>query len=95
AAVLNADQFMSPQMRQMMKSMKPEGDDAEAPPVQVHLELNPRHAVIKKLSEVKDSNEGKAVLMAEQLHDNALLAAGLLEDPSTMVQRLYKLLEQV
>lgn len=95
AAVLNADQFMSPQMRQMMKSMKPDGDDAEAPPVQVHLELNPRHAVIKKLSEIKDADEGKAVLMAEQLHDNALLAAGLLEDPSTMVQRLYKLLEQV
>lgn len=95
AAVLNADQFMSPQMRRMMKSMKPEGDDAEVPPMQVHLELNPRHAVIKKLSEMKDSNADKAVLMAEQLHDNALLAAGLLEDPSTMVQRLYKLLEQV
>ncbi len=95
AAVLNADQFMSPQMRQMMKAMKPEGEGAEAPPMQVHLELNPRHAVIKKLSETKDANAEKAVLMAEQLHDNALLAAGLLEDPSTMVQRLYKLLEQV
>ena len=95
AAVLNADTFMSPQMRAMMKAMKKDGEGEEAPPLKVNLELNPRHGVIKKLSAAKDTEGEKAGLIAEQLFDNAMLAAGLLEDPSTMVQRLYKLLEQV
>ena len=95
AAVLNADSFMSPQMRAMMKAMQKDGDGEEAPQLKVNLELNPRHAVIRKLSAAKDADATKAGLIAEQLFDNAMLAAGLLEDPSTMVQRLYKLLEQV
>ena len=95
AAVLNADSFMTPQMRAMMKAMQKDGDGPAAPAIKVNLELNPRHAVIKKLSASKDTSGEKAGLIAEQLFDNAMLAAGLLEDPSTMVQRLYKLLEQV
>jgi len=96
AAVLNADQFMTPHMRRMMAAMKKDGEEGEdLPPVKVHLELNPRHAIIKKLAETKDTEADKAGLIAAQLYDNAMLAAGLLEDPSTMVQRMYKLLEQV
>ena len=37
----------------------------------------------------------KAKLVAEQILDNALISAGLLEDASPMVARLYKLLENV
>jgi molecular chaperone HtpG len=83
-------------MRRMMAAMQKDGEEGEElPPIKVHLDLNPRHAVIKKLAETKDADPEKAALVAEQLHDNALLAAGLLEDPSSMVQRMYKLLEQV
>ncbi|WP_221029392.1 molecular chaperone HtpG [Actomonas aquatica] len=96
AAVLNADSFMTPQMRAMMKALQKDGDTAGGPPpLKVNLELNPRHVVIKKLAASKDTESEKAGLVAEQLFDNAMLAAGLLEDPSTMIQRLYKLLEQV
>jgi hypothetical protein len=45
---LNADKFMSPHMRRMMKAMKK--DEAESP-LKVNLEINPRHAVIKRLFE--------------------------------------------
>lgn len=34
-------------------------------------------------------------MVAEQVLDNALIAAGLLDDPQTMVARIYKLLERV
>lgn len=95
AAVLNADSFMSPQMRAMMKAMQKDGEGGDTPPLKVNLELNPRHAIVKKLSATKDTEVEKAGLIAGQLFDNAMLAAGLLEDPSKMVQRLYKLLEQV
>ncbi len=92
ALAINADRFMTPQMRRMMKAMKK--DEPEAP-VKVSLELNPRHAVIKRLAATREANPERATMVAEQILDNALIAAGLFEDPSKMVARLYKLLEQV
>ena len=89
---LNADKFMSPHMRRMMKAMNREGADS---PVRVNLEINPRHAVIKRLSEMQGSNPDRAKLVAEQLLDNGLISAGLLDDATTMVTRLNKLLETV
>jgi molecular chaperone HtpG len=93
ALATNADKFASPMMRRMMKAMKKPGEADE--PVKVNLEINPRHAVIKKLHAMRSADADKAELVAEQLLDNALIAAGLLEDPSRMVARLNKLLESV
>lgn len=93
ALATNADKFASPMMRRMMKAMKKPGEAEE--PVKVNLEINPRHAVIKKLHAMRGADADKAELVAEQLLDNALIAAGLLEDPSRMVARLNKLLESV
>jgi TNF receptor-associated protein 1 len=89
---LNADKFMSPHMRRMMKAMNKEGGDS---PVRVNLEINPRHAVIKRLFETHTAHGERAKLVAEQLLDNALISAGLLDDATTMVARLNKLLESV
>ncbi len=92
ALALNADKFMSPHMRRMMKAMNKDGADA---PLRVNLEINPRSAVMKRLSETHGSAPEKAKLVAEQILDNALISAGLLEDATKMVARLYKLLESV
>ena len=89
---LNADKFTSPHMRRMMKAMNRDGADS---PLRVNLEINPRHAVIKRLFETHTANPDRAKLVAEQLLDNALIGAGLLEDPTAMVARLNKLLESV
>ena len=93
ALATNADKFMSSQMRRMMKAMKKPGEAED--PVKVNLEINPRHAVIKKLAALRTTNADKAELVAEQLLDNALIAAGLMEDPSRMIARLNKLLESI
>ena len=90
ALALNADKFGSPHMRRMMKALNKDGDQ---PPVRVNLEINPRHALMKHLAELKTSAPEKAALVANQILDNALISAGLLENPQAMVQRLYKLLE--
>jgi molecular chaperone HtpG len=87
---LNADKFMSPHMRRMMKAMNRDGADN---PLRVNLEINPRHAVIKRLTELQGANPDRAKLVAEQLLDNALISAGLLDDATSMVARLNKLLE--
>ena len=59
------------------------------------MELNPRHAIVSQLHAMKSSNEILATKVAEQLYDNARLAAGMVEDPKTMVNQLNQLLEQV
>jgi molecular chaperone HtpG len=89
---LNADKFTSPHMRRMMKAMNREGGDS---PLRVNLEINPRHAVIKRLFELHGSNVDRAKLVAEQLLDNALISAGMLDDATSMVTRLNKLLETI
>ena len=90
ALAVNADKFMSPQMRRMMKAMKKDGADE---PVKVNLEINPRSAVMKRLFETHTTAPDRAKLVAEQILDNALISAGLLDDANPMVARLYKLLE--
>eukprot|EP00993_Chasmostoma_nieuportense_P002455 NODE_324_length_2408_cov_71.628233_g302_i0.p1 GENE.NODE_324_length_2408_cov_71.628233_g302_i0~~NODE_324_length_2408_cov_71.628233_g302_i0.p1 ORF type:complete len:759 (-),score=238.72 NODE_324_length_2408_cov_71.628233_g302_i0:73-2349(-) len=57
------------------------------------LEFNPNHAVVKKLATLAQHDEPRATQLAEQLFDNALIAAGLLEDPQQMLARLNHLLE--
>jgi len=81
---------MSPQMRQMMKAM----DENFKDEVKVELEINPRHALIRKLAQAKDSNPELAKLVSMQLLDNALIAAGLLEDARDTVSRMNALMQK-
>src|SRR5476651_1408005 len=92
ALALNADKFMSPHMRRMMKAMNKDGGES---PLRVNLEINPRSAVMKRLFETHTVAPDRAKLVAEQILDNALISAGLLDDATPMVARLYKLLESV
>ncbi|QYY37164.1 molecular chaperone HtpG [Ruficoccus sp. ZRK36] len=97
ALALNADKMMTSHMRRMMKAMaQARGEDAGADmPTLVNLELNPRHGLIKHLAELKDKDADTAKLVAEQVYDNALISAGMLEDPRAMINRLHQLLEKV
>jgi TNF receptor-associated protein 1 len=91
AVALNADKFMSPSMRRILKSMQQES----GPSMSVRLEINPRHPLMHKLSALRDAQPELAGMMANQILDNALLAAGFLEDPRSVVQRMYQLLEKI
>jgi HSP90 family molecular chaperone len=48
--------------------------------------------MVKSLAAARTAQPDLAALAARQLLDNALLSAGLLEDPRDMVQRLNDLL---
>lgn len=86
---VSADGFVAARIRRVSRG----ADDAA--PVLVDLEFNPRHPLIKRLSEAHATTPQTARLVAEQLLDNALLSAGLLNDPSAMVSRLNELLQHV
>lgn len=78
------------QMRAMMKAM-----GQEAPEPKVVLEVNPRHQVIKNLSALRESDAELAAMVTQQLTDNALLAAGMMDNPQNMVNRMNDLLAKI
>lgn len=81
---------MTPQMRAMMKAM----DENFSDEVKVELEINPRNELIKRLAAAKDGNPELAKMVAGQLLDNALMAAGLLEDARDTVRRMNELMSK-
>ena len=91
-AAMTPEDGMNPQMREMMKSMNMEG--GEMPGVKVHLEINPRHELIKRLSTARTENEDGAKLVAQQLLDTSLLAAGLLDSQTALVKRGFEIMEK-
>jgi TNF receptor-associated protein 1 len=93
AVVLDSDKFMTSSMRRIMKAVAKEGE-AQAPAKQ-DLEINARHAIMSRLEKMRQSDPALATKVAEQVLDNARVAAGLLEDPRLMLKRLNELLERV
>jgi molecular chaperone HtpG len=93
AVVVDADKFMTANMRRMMKAMKQDGPDL--PPAKQDLEINPAHPIMARLDTMRSKDNALAASVAEQILDNARVAAGLLEDPRAMLTRLNSLLEKV
>jgi len=78
------------QVRAMMKAM---GEDA--PTVKAKLQINSRHPLIHKLDKLRDTKPDTATTVARQLTDNALLAAGLHENPITAASQMNQLIEEL
>ncbi|CAK0860356.1 unnamed protein product, partial [Prorocentrum cordatum] len=57
------------------------------------LELSPEHHIVTTLHTIRESNEPVARIAVEQLYDNAMIAAGSLDDPRVLLSRLNKVLE--
>jgi len=78
--------------RRMMKFVDP----TRAPTLpKLQLEINPKHKVIVRLADLRFSDPELAKDIAEQIMDNALVQAGLLDDARSLVPRLNKILERV
>ena len=93
AVVVDSDTHMTSSMRRMMKMMKTEdGPSLDSAP---DLEINPDHPMIARLEKMRHTDKPLAEQVAEQIFDNALVSAGLLEDPRAMLARLNGLLERV
>ncbi|RUS66969.1 Chaperone protein HtpG [Saezia sanguinis] len=65
----------------------------EVPQTQPILEINPQHALIKKLAAFKEENADQFSDLANVIFDQAVLAeGGALENPAAYVQRVNRLL---
>jgi molecular chaperone HtpG len=56
------------------------------------LEINPRHAIIHRLSGFPEDDPLNE-LVIEQVYEDALLIEGLHPDPASMISRIQRLLE--
>ena len=91
AVVVDAE---SGAMRRMMAMVAQQADGGALPPLPPQkLRLNVAHPVVIALSKASSVDEVRATAAAHQLLDNAIVAAGLMDDPRTMLPRLNKLLE--
>ncbi|EAT48688.1 AAEL000301-PA [Aedes aegypti] len=63
--------------------------------LQPQLEINPKHPIIKKLHKLTTTDPELAELLARQLFSNAMVGAGLVEDPRMLLTSMNDLLEKV
>ena len=91
--VVGSDAMGGASARRIMKMMQgPEGD---MPAQTVKLQINSRHSIIRGLSALIEKDEDTALLVSNQLIDNALASANLLDDPREMIARSYQALEKI
>jgi TNF receptor-associated protein 1 len=80
-------------MRRMMR-MVDTGDGKQEPvslPKQ-QVQINPKHPIIVGLFDILETQPSLARVLAEQIFDNCLVAAGLLDDGRTMLPRINDIL---
>lgn len=88
--LLNTDPVLSSHMRRVMKAMQRETGPEPKPA----LAVNSRHPLIHKIEATRHANPKLATLVLLQLVDAARLSAGLLEDPTALLQRNEELLSK-
>lgn len=89
--VVDEDPHTSNSMRRYIKAMQ--RDQAAPIPEKYRLEINPRHPLIQKLFQQKESQSDLATKVARQLLDSAKISAGIAEDPRELIQRMYDLMD--
>ncbi|SBT35151.1 heat shock protein 90, putative [Plasmodium ovale wallikeri] len=88
--------FLSPTLRKVMKATMKNGDlqsdNNMLQNLPATLELNPSHTIVTSIYHLKNTNQEVAKLIVQQLYDNACIAAGILEDPRSLLTKLNELL---
>ena len=82
----------SASMRRMMQMV--ESGHAPTLPPQT-LEINGSHPIIRAVNTTRTANPELATMVSKQLLDNALISAGLMDDPRTILPNVNELLTQV
>jgi TNF receptor-associated protein 1 len=91
--VVGEDGMGGASARRIMKMMQ--GPDDDMPASKVKFQINPKHTLIHGLFGLMEKDEPTALLVANQLLDNALASANLLDDPREMISRSYQTLEKI
>ena len=80
--------------RRMMKLVDQNNNNDHVLPKQ-KLEINPNHQIFKNLLAIHKKDANLAQLVVEQVFDNALIAADILDSPRSMLSRINTLLSNI
>lgn len=89
AIIVNPDGIFTSSMERILKASNQEHKISSKT-----MEINTGHTLIKALADMRVKDEEFAKSIVEQIHDNAMIQAGLLIEPRTMVERNYKIIER-
>ncbi len=92
AMIVNPDGFVTSSMERIMRASGQQGLQQFGAK---NLEINTGHPLLKGLAALKDKDGELAKSVVEQILDNAMIQAGLLVEPRSMVSRTYKILERL
>ena len=91
ALLVNADDMFTTGMRRVMQAANRDA----GPMGKMILEINPGHTILKRINDLRlaDVQSTLAQQATRLLLDNAMIAAGLLVDPKSLVERSTQILE--
>lgn len=95
AMIVNPDSHMTSSMERVLSASRQEKGMEMMLGSKKNLEINMNNDLIAKLADLRKSDESFAKEVAEQIYDNAMIQAGLVVDPLTMVKRNYRILNRV
>jgi HSP90 family molecular chaperone len=78
-------------VRRMMKYVDATGHQVDLP--KQKLEINPTHPILVNAFKIRNSKAELSKLILQQVYDNALIAADILDNPRTMITRINSILE--
>jgi HSP90 family molecular chaperone len=95
AMIVNADGYMTSSMERVLAASRKEHGLPGLGESKKKMEINADNGLIKKLALLREKDEAFATEVARQIHDNAMIQAGLVVDPLAMVERNYRILGRV
>ncbi|MCP3887931.1 MAG: molecular chaperone HtpG [Desulfobulbaceae bacterium] len=95
AMIVNPDGHMTSSMERIMAANRKDQGIPGMGKSKKKLEINPKNSLVTKLAELQKTDADLAKQVAQQIHDNAMIQAGLVVDPLEMVERNYKILNRV
>ncbi|TKB24856.1 molecular chaperone HtpG [Desulfopila sp. IMCC35006] len=95
AMIVNPDGHMSSTMERILAAGRKEHGIPGMESSKKKLEINAKNPLIQKLADLHTKDATFAAEVAKQIHDNAMIQAGLVVDPLEMVERNYKILNRV
>jgi HSP90 family molecular chaperone len=95
AMIVNADGYMTSSMERVLAASRKEHGLPGMGESKKKMEINADNGLIKRLALLREKDEAFATEVARQIHDNAMIQAGLVVDPLAMVERNYRILGRV
>jgi TNF receptor-associated protein 1 len=91
AIIVNPDDGLTTSMKKILKASGREPGFGDGGRI---MDIDPTHTLITRLGELRDgaADKGFLITIVEQMYDNALIEAGMIDEPGPLVNRMYDIM---